>query len=77
MRARELAAERLGEAPAPGHFHVIGDTPHDVRCGRAVGARTVAVASGDYSLDELRACGPDVALESLPAGPGIGALLAP
>jgi phosphoglycolate phosphatase-like HAD superfamily hydrolase len=45
---------------------VIGDTPHDVRCGQAIGARTVAVASGGYTLSELEACGPWLSLERLP-----------
>ena len=60
--ARELAN---GSGPPPDLF-VIGDTPHDVRCGQAIGARTVAVASGPYPLDELEACGPWLALERLP-----------
>jgi hypothetical protein len=38
-----------------------------VSCGKAIGARTVAVASGPgYSLAELRACDPWLALEALP-----------
>ena len=46
---------------------VIGDTPHDVSCGKAIGARTVAVATGPgYDLDELRACDPWLALAELP-----------
>jgi phosphoglycolate phosphatase len=46
---------------------VIGDTPHDVKCGKAIGARTLAVASGPaYALEELRACEPWVALEAMP-----------
>jgi phosphoglycolate phosphatase len=57
--ARELAN-------GSGELFVIGDTPHDVRCGQAIGARTVAVASGPYALDELEACGPWLALEGLP-----------
>jgi phosphoglycolate phosphatase len=66
-RARELAAEHGGEVPPGERMVVIGDTPHDVRCGKAIGARTVAVASGPrYSLDELEACQPWVALEALP-----------
>lgn len=38
---------------------VIGDTPADVRCGRAIGARVIAVATGLYSIDELRSSEPD------------------
>ncbi|MXX34111.1 MAG: HAD hydrolase-like protein [Gemmatimonadetes bacterium] len=38
---------------------VVGDTPLDVACGRAVGAATVAVATGRYSFAELEAAGAD------------------
>lgn len=38
---------------------VIGDTPADVRCGRAIGARVIAVATGMYSVEELRTSAPD------------------
>jgi phosphoglycolate phosphatase len=66
-RARELAAEHGGEVPPGERMVVIGDTPHDVTCGKAIGARTVAVASGPgYGLEELKACAPDVALAELP-----------
>lgn len=69
-RARELAAEHGGEVPPGERMVVIGDTPHDVSCGKAIGARTVAVASGPgYGLEELRACDPWHALGELP-GPG-------
>lgn len=34
---------------------VIGDTPHDIACGKAVGARTIGVATGRHSVAELRA----------------------
>ncbi len=43
----------------PGTVWVIGDTPFDVRCGRAIGARTVGVATGSFSMDELRQTEPD------------------
>jgi phosphoglycolate phosphatase-like HAD superfamily hydrolase len=36
---------------------VIGDTPADMGCGRGIGARAVGVATGRYSVDDLRACG--------------------
>ena len=44
---------------APADMWVIGDTPHDVVCARAFGARALAVATGRHSADELRAAGPD------------------
>ena len=33
---------------------VIGDTPHDIACATAIGARTIAVATGGYTLEELQ-----------------------
>jgi phosphoglycolate phosphatase-like HAD superfamily hydrolase len=55
------------DAYVPDRAYVIGDTPHDVSCGKAIGARTVAVAAGpSYSLAELEACEPWLALEELP-----------
>jgi phosphoglycolate phosphatase-like HAD superfamily hydrolase len=68
-RARDLAAAHAGGSPPPGdRMIVIGDTPHDVACGKAIGARTFAVASGPgYTLAELEACEPDVAFERLPS----------
>lgn len=44
---------------------VIGDTPRDIACGKKVGATTVGVATGHFSVDELAAHGPDVVLETL------------
>ena len=55
---------------------VIGDTPQDIAHGQAAGARVVAVASGFYSVDELRALGPDLAVPSLaPVGPVLDFIL--
>lgn len=68
--AREIACEHAG-AEVPGErLVVIGDTPHDVSCGRAIAARTVAVATGPgYGLEELEAAGADVVLPQLPPRP--------
>jgi phosphoglycolate phosphatase len=44
---------------------VIGDTPRDIRCAHAHGARAVAVATGEYNADALRAAGADVVFEDL------------
>ena len=55
----------LGEV-SPDRVYVIGDTPHDVSCGKAIGARVVAVATGGYTLDQLRLTDPWWLLPSLP-----------
>jgi phosphoglycolate phosphatase-like HAD superfamily hydrolase len=65
-----LAAERisasLDRAFAPEQFVVIGDTPNDIDCARAFGARAVAVASGFYhDRAELQSHTPDAVLDSL------------
>jgi phosphoglycolate phosphatase len=56
------AAVQRKHAPAvlsPERVWVIGDTPADVRCGRAIGAKVLAVATGIYSADQLAAANPD------------------
>jgi len=45
---------------------VIGDTPHDIECANAIGVRTIAVATGGYSVEELRAHHPWQLFEELP-----------
>lgn len=53
-RAFTTVREKFPEAAIePGHVFVVGDTPHDIHCARAIGARTIAVASGVYSVEEL------------------------
>ena len=51
-RAVALAAEHLGRAVDPDRTYVIGDTVHDIACGQAIGARTVAVAF-THTAEEL------------------------
>ncbi|GAB4208858.1 MAG: HAD hydrolase-like protein [Roseiflexaceae bacterium] len=63
--AAARAALRYGHQFKGQEIVVIGDTPNDIACGKAAGARTVAVASGPFSLDQLRAHQPDAALPSL------------
>jgi phosphoglycolate phosphatase-like HAD superfamily hydrolase len=48
----------------PEHVFVIGDTPHDIACGKAIGARTIAVATGRFSVEQLRSHTPTAVLES-------------
>jgi phosphoglycolate phosphatase-like HAD superfamily hydrolase len=63
-RALDLA-RRAGPVNDRAVF-VVGDTPHDIQCADAIGARTVAVATGGYSLDELESFHPWRAFEQLP-----------
>ncbi len=51
--------EMLGPDLQPEEMLVIGDTPHDVACGRAVDAKVLAVATGGASHEELVAAAPD------------------
>lgn len=44
---------------------VIGDTPLDVKCARAIGAKVAAVATGWHDYDELAACNPDAVFEDM------------
>jgi phosphoglycolate phosphatase len=44
---------------------VIGDTGHDVACGKAFGARTIAVATGSWLRERLRECEPDFLFDDL------------
>lgn len=63
--ALAAAADHLSGPPLCERIVVVGDTPLDVRCARAVGARVVAVATGWHPYEELEAAGPDLLLHDL------------
>lgn len=44
---------------------VIGDTPNDVMCGKAIGARAIGVATGHYSADDLAQYNPAAVFKDL------------
>ena len=54
-----------GPAVQPADVIVIGDTPHDVECALAAGARPVGVATGSFSAQQLRDCGARIVFEDL------------
>lgn len=54
---------------------VIGDTPHDIECARVAGARSVAVATGGFTVDELRAAGADDVVADLSDTDAVVAML--
>lgn len=59
------ARRRFGRAFEARRAIVIGDTPADIRCARAAGARVLAVATGRHTSAELAAHRPDLVLEDL------------
>jgi phosphoglycolate phosphatase len=63
--ARERAEVTLRRAVPAETLVVIGDTPLDIACARAQGARAVAVATGRYSTSELAAHGADAVFADL------------
>jgi phosphoglycolate phosphatase-like HAD superfamily hydrolase len=69
----DLAREALGRIRAndsgvdPGDVTVIGDTAADVACGRAIGARTVALVSDFEPREKLLAAGPDLLIDGFSA----------
>ena len=66
--AREAFAEvqrHLGRPVNGEQIWVIGDTPLDVQCARAIGARVIAVATGVHTLEDLAATSPDLVLADI------------
>ena len=57
--ARTRACERHNFDFPPSAIDVIGDTPHDIACGKAFGARTIAVATGSSTREQLARHSPD------------------
>ena len=58
--AVDRARERTGRAFAGKSVVIVGDSIHDVACGRSLGVRAVAVATGITSPERLAAERPDV-----------------
>jgi phosphoglycolate phosphatase-like HAD superfamily hydrolase len=63
--AVEKARRRYDPSLSPADIVVVGDTPRDIACARAGGARAVAVATGPYPLEELARHQPDALLAGL------------
>jgi len=65
VAALERGGRVLGRPLRGEEIVVVGDTPHDIRCGQFIGARTLAIATGGTSLDKLKKHQPDWAVEDL------------
>ena len=72
-RALELA-RRAGPINEE-QLYVIGDTPHDVHAASAIGARTIAVATGGYSVAELEVHRPWQVVAELPSAEEFAGLI--
>lgn len=59
------AKQKLGIDFPPDRVFIIGDTPHDIACGKAIGTKTIAVATGSFSVAELESHQPTVTLPDL------------
>jgi phosphoglycolate phosphatase-like HAD superfamily hydrolase len=75
---RQLVPVALEQARAAGladasaaEVVIIGDTPHDVDCAKAHGARVLAVATGGFDRAALTACGADLAVDTLEDVPAL------
>jgi phosphoglycolate phosphatase len=55
----------LGESLKPEELLIIGDTPLDVHCAKSIKARSLAVATGPYKLEQLKQLQPDWAVAHL------------
>lgn len=63
--AQARAKEKHGREFSAAEIDVIGDTPRDIACGKAFGARTIAVATGTWSREQLAEHQPDFLIDDL------------
>jgi phosphoglycolate phosphatase-like HAD superfamily hydrolase len=63
--AQTAATPHLGNGHGAQDCWVIGDTPLDISCARAINARVLAVATGIHPRAELSAAEPDILLDDL------------
>lgn len=69
--AQSRAKAKHGIEFAPRDIFVLGDTPHDITCARAIGAQAVAIATGRHTRAELEACAPEFLFDDLGDVPGV------
>ena len=63
--ARERGSRLLGRELAGEEILIIGDTPKDIACGKSIGARVLAVATGAYTQEELEWHEADLVVQDL------------
>jgi phosphoglycolate phosphatase-like HAD superfamily hydrolase len=65
VRRAELVS---GGSLRDGACFAVGDTPRDVKAGHGAGIKVVGVATGSYSVEELREAGADWSIETVESG---------
>jgi phosphoglycolate phosphatase len=68
--------EQFGQSLDARRFIIVGDTPRDIKCARHFGARVIAVASGQHTLNQLSEFSPDALLADLSDTDSVLSLLA-
>lgn len=68
--AQARAKDRYAVDFAPEHTFILGDTPHDITCARAINAKAIAIATGRHTRAELAECQPDFLFDDLSDVPG-------
>lgn len=63
--AEQLIRQHVAADHPADRIWIVGDTPLDVQCARAIGARAVAVATGVHSVDDLAPSVPDFLVADL------------
>jgi len=63
--ALERAAAHAGRSFSADETWIIGDTPKDIACAKAIGAHCLAVATGRFTCGELESHGADEVVETL------------
>ena len=63
--AQARGSQRLGVKLRGEEILVVGDTPRDIECARAIDAKVLAVATGGFKLNQLRLDQPTWAVESM------------
>jgi phosphoglycolate phosphatase-like HAD superfamily hydrolase len=65
MAGARRGADKLGLAIEDCRIVVIGDTPKDIAGAKAIGAESIAVATGTHTITELKQCDPTAVFENL------------
>ncbi len=69
--ALERAARHAGRRFSPQETWIVGDTPKDIACARAIGAKSLAVATGGFTTGQLASHRPDHVVRSLDEAVGL------